>query len=325
MLYAIIIGLIVLLILGTVAALLINQENEKRSRILSVVQGSDANLHIKKSRISEQDQRRADLAQKLKEAGEEDGKPNKKANIAELIMQAGFDFSVRKFWIGSVIFAVGVTFVSKFIFGTSLFTTICVAITAFLGIPKLFLKMKAKRRQKKFLEDFSDALEATVRLLKAGMPVTEAISMIAREYTGPIGEEMNRIYDQQKIGVPLPEAVLEGARRIPIPEMQMFGTAVAIQAQTGSSLSDILLSLAAVIRARFRLRRKVEALSSEAKASAMIIGALPILVATGMYFINREYIEVLFIDPTGKFLLGFAVFWMCLGCLVMRQMINFKV
>ena len=126
----------------------------------------------------------------------------------------------------------------------------------------------------------------------------------AREFTGPMGEEMERIYDQQKIGVPLPEAVLEAAKRMPLTEMQMFATAIAIQTQTGSSLSEVLQNLAAVIRSRFALARKVKALSQEAKSSAAIIGALPVVVAGGMYFINREYIEVLFTDPTGKFLLG---------------------
>jgi len=83
--------------------------------------------------------------------------------------------------------------------------------------------------------------------------------------------------------------------------------------------------VANVIRARFKLRRKVKALSSEAKASAAIIAALPVVVAGGMYFLNREYIEVLFTDPTGKFLLGGSIFWMFVGCLIMRQMINFRI
>jgi tight adherence protein B len=90
-------------------------------------------------------------------------------------------------------------------------------------------------------------------------------------------------------------------------------------------LSDILEGLAKVIRARFRLRRKVQALSSEAKSSALIIGALPVFVATAMYFINPDYIGMLFYHPTGKWLLGAAIFWMCCGVLCMRQMINFKV
>jgi tight adherence protein B len=125
--------------------------------------------------------------------------------------------------------------------------------------------------------------------------------------------------------VPLPEAVQECARRIPLPEMQMFATAVTIQAQTGSSLSDILEGLAKVIRSRFRLRRKVQALSSEAKSSAMIIGSLPILVGLGLYFMNPEYIGVLFYETIGKWLLAGAVFWMSCGVFVMKQMINFKV
>jgi tight adherence protein B len=189
----------------------------------------------------------------------------------------------------------------------------------------LFLRFKIRRRQKHFMDDFADALESMMRLLKAGMPVSEAIKMVAREFTGPMGEEMERIFDQQKIGVPLPEAVLDAARRMPLTEMQMFATAIAIQTQTGSSLSEVLQNLANVIRARFSLKRKVQALSSEAKASAGIIGALPVLVGLGLYFINPEYIELLFTDSTGKFLLGCAVAWMGVGVLVMRQMINFRV
>jgi tight adherence protein B len=105
----------------------------------------------------------------------------------------------------------------------------------------------------------------------------------------------------------------------------MFATAVTIQAQTGSSLSEILDGLSKVIRARFRLRRKVQALSSEAKASAAIIAALPVVVALGMYFMNPDYINLLFTDRTGKLMLGGAVFWMFMGVVMMKQMINFKI
>jgi tight adherence protein B len=187
------------------------------------------------------------------------------------------------------------------------------------------LKKLAARRQKLFLADLADVLESMVRLLKAGMPVSEAIKMVAREFTGPMGEEMGRIFDQQKVGVPLPEAVLNCAKRMPLTEVHMFATAVSIQAQTGSSLSEVFENLARVVRARFRLKRKVVALSSEAKSSAMIIGALPILVASAMYFINPDYIGTLFYTVTGKWLLAAAIFWMTCGVLVMKQMINFKV
>lgn len=313
----------IFLIFGVVVSIVIMmQQAEKKKRLMSVVRG-EALSEDKKPKVSAQDQRRSDLAKKLKDTGEE--KPNKKgASLSEMIMQAGMEISVKQFWIYSVVSCLVFTFLAK-LFGFSTFVVVMVAITSFFGLPKLFLKMKANKRQKLFMDDFADSLESMMRLLKAGMPVSEAIKMVATEFTGPMGEEMERVYEQQKIGVPLPEAVLEASKRMPLTEMQMFATAIAIQTQTGSSLSEVLQNLATVIRSRFKLARKVKALSSEAKASAMIIGALPVVVAGGMYFINREYIEVLFIDPTGKFLLGCAIGWMGVGVLVMRQMINFKV
>lgn len=320
MLSAVIIGLIFLLVVGMAAAMHFNTKAEKRKRVLNVIGGG---VFQERKKGSDQNRRRADLARKLKEGGSEDS-AEKRNKLADSIEQAGYRFSTRKFWTGSLLLSVVATLVA-YVAGLSVFLVTMVAIIFFFGVPRLFLRMSAKSRQKKFMADFADALESMTRLLKAGMPVSEAIKMVAREFSGPLGEEMDRVFDQQKIGVPLAEAVLAAGRRMPLPEMQMFATAVAIQAQTGSSLSEILENLATVIRARFRLRRKVEALSSEAKASAMIIGALPCVVALGMYFINPEYIRLLFTDPTGKVLLGSALTWMFIGVLVMRQMINFKV
>ena len=319
---ALIISLLIFLVFGgIISALILVHQNEKRKRLMSVVRGSANATNEKKSNV--QEKRRADVSKKLQDTDED--KPKKKnATLSDMIMQAGLEISTKQFWFYSVISCIIFTLLAK-IMGFSTFVTVMACIIGLLGFPRFVLKFKAKRRQKQFMDDFADSLEAMMRLLKAGMPVSEAIKMVAREYTGPMGEEMGRIFDQQKIGVPLPEAVLDASRRMPLTEMQMFATAISIQTQTGSSLSEVLQNLATVIRSRFALQRKVKALSSEAKASAMIIGALPVVVATGMYFINREYIEVLFIDPTGKFLLGCAVGWMGVGVLVMRQMINFKV
>ena len=287
-----------------------------------MVQGQNNSSQLQKSKSSAQDQRRLDLAKKLKDEGKK--KNDKKTSLSDLIVQAGMTISVKQFWIFSFISGAAFFALATFM-GLAPIVKILVVITAILGLPKLFLKQKAKKRQKDFMADFPDALESMMRLLKAGMPVSEAIKMVAREFTGPMGEEMEQIFEQQKIGIPLPEAVLSAAERMPLTEMQMFATAIAIQTQTGSSLSEVLDNLASVIRARFKLRRKVKALSSEAKASAAIIAALPIVVSLGMYFLNREYIEILFTDPTGKLLLGGSIFWMFIGCVIMRQMINFRI
>ena len=320
---AIILSLLIFLIMGITASLLIlNTQSQRRTHMMRVVQGSDYSVNKKANKTVSRDQKRFDLANKLQDEEKEAKKKN--ASISDLIMQAGLETPVKKFWIYSSIFAVLMTLLAVVI-GLSKFLIVMLSIISFFGLPKLFLKFKAKRRQKKFMEDFADALESMMRLLKAGMPVSEAIKMVAREFTGPMGDEMGRVYDQQKIGVPLPEAVAASARRMPLPEMQMFATAIAIQTQTGASLSEVLSNLAGVIRSRFKLKRKIQTMSAEAKISAAIIGALPVVVTLALYAVNREYIQLLFDEPTGRFMLGCAVTWMLLGCLVMRQMINFKV
>lgn len=318
--------LIVLVATGMVAMMVSGSRTKKKQHMMSVIRGVQEDHGHGAGKVVSKNARRDELSRKLKQRGEpeeeEDGE--KKKNLATLLMQAGLTITPKQYWLYSALFAIVMTGL-VFLMGKGPFLTVTTAIICFMGIPKFIVKRKIANRQKKFLGDLADALEAMMRLLKAGMPVSEAIKMVAREFNGPMGEEMGRIFDQQKIGVSLPDAVLDAARRMPLPEMQMFATAVSIQAQTGSSLSEILENLARVIRLRFRLKRKVQALSSEAKASAMIIGALPIFVATGMYFINPEYIGLMFTHPTGKMMTAGACFWMFCGIVVMKQMINFKV
>jgi tight adherence protein B len=322
----IIIGLGILavaLAIGLMALFLINNRKAQQKRTLSIISGQAVTPNVENEKEAS-DRRRADLAKKLQQAADP-AKEKKKGGLRERLNQAGLDtLTVKKFWVYSSTFGLIAT-LACLAAGQAKIIVILVAITSFLGIPRLFIKFKIARRQKKFLEDFADALEGIVRLLKAGMPVGEAITMVSREFTGPVGEEMAKIYDEQKIGVPLADACQKAAERMPITEMQMFATGITIQQQTGSSLSEILSNLARVIRSRFRLKRKVQALSSEAKASAMIIGALPVVVAGGLYLINPGYMEPLFFTFKGKCYLTGAIVWMSMGILVMRQMINFKV
>ncbi|MFN3701069.1 MAG: type II secretion system F family protein [Alphaproteobacteria bacterium] len=325
---AILIALIVLILIATVAALVMtNQEKSRKAKALSIITGRNPQDFSKKNDKDEYNKRRAEIAKKLKESKDEaelGKKGKKKRTISLMIEQAGLGISVKQFWIFSVISMAVVLLIGK-MFSVSPLMMCVMAIIGLLGVPKFVMHRLTQKRQKNFLQEFPDALEAMVRLLKAGMPVSEAVSMISREFEGPVGDEMMRIYDKQKIGVPLYEAAQEATRRMPLPEMQMFATGLTIQAQTGSSLSEVLMNLAGVIRARFRLKRKIKALSSEAIASASIIGALPVVVTLGLWFVNRDYIEVLFTDPFGKILMAGAVIWAGLGIFVMKIMINFKV
>lgn len=305
--------------LGMMVYFLSGAKREQQKRIFAVIAGQKRAIETEGEG---KDRRRADLAKKL----QQQGKPSKKGNgLREKLNMAGlYDTPVSKFWIYSAVSAVMFVLLGKFL-GQSPLVIGLFLVIGFLGFPRFVLKVKIGNRQKKFLDDFSDALESMVRLLKAGMPVAEAIAMVAREFSGPVGEEMSKVYEQQKIGIPLAEACLKAAERMPLTEMQMFATGISIQQQTGSSLSEVLLNLAKVIRARFRLKRKVQALSAEAKASAGIIGALPILVAGGLYLVNPEYMHPLFYTLKGKYYLAGAGTWMLAGILIMRQMINFKI
>jgi tight adherence protein B len=318
-------AIVIFLAAAVAAAIVIGNRQQRRERYMSVIArtpGGGGKGEDKDKALAKQ---RAEIAKKLKEAGaEQQEKKKDKTSLKDQMQQAGFEAPVSRYWIGSAIFAL---FVWLLLLLTSwpMIAKVLVVFTAFLGLPKLFLKWRAKRRQKKFLTEFADALDAMARLLQAGMPMTEAIAMASREYTGPLKEEMMRMYENQKVGIPIGEAALISARRVPLPEVHMFATALQIQSETGSSLSEVLQNLSAVIRSRFRLKRKVQALSSEAKSSAAIIGCLPLVVTLGLYVARPEYIGLLFTLPKGKILLAGAGIWMSFGVLMMRQMINFRI
>jgi len=320
----ILLGLIILIVAAVVIALVISNNAATRQRQLAVIRGQSGSVSDpEKAKKDAQDKRRDEISRKLKDSNKEE-KDSDKVTLSEMLMQAGMEVSVKQFLLFSLLFSIGLTIVAKII-GQGGFVFLMVAIIGFFGLPRWFVKRKIKKRQKKFLEEFADALEAMVRLLKAGMPVAEAISMAAKEFTGPVGEEMQRIYDAQKIGVSLADASQQACKRMPITEMQMFATGISIQAQTGASLSEVLMNLAGVIRARFRLRRKVVALSQEAKSSAMIIGALPFLVGGGLFAVNPEYMDIMLNTNAGRVMLVVSAFWMGCGIMVMKAMINFKI
>jgi len=314
---------IVLAVAGTVIALMLNREAERKKRMLNVIKGQSSGGEVQIDEKDVQNKRRAEIAKNLKNEKEEE-KEKTKTTLTMMLEQAGVSWTPVQYWIFSVISMVVFVAAAHFM-GQSVMIIGLAAVIGFLGFPRFVIKKMAAKRQKNFLMEFPDALEATVRLLKAGMPVSEAIAMISKEFDGPVGDEMSQIYDKQKIGVPIHEAAQDAMRRMPLAEMQMFATGLSIQAQTGSSLSEVLMNLSGVIRARFKLKRKIKALSSEAVASAGIIAMLPVVVTTGMYFLNYEYLSVMFTTKTGNMMLTGAIMWMGVGCLIMKQMINFRV
>ena len=168
-----------------------------------------------------------------------------------------------------------------------------------------------------------DAVDVIVRGIKAGLPLHDCIKMITLEAPEPLKSEFRMIMETQAIGMPLGEACAKLYERTPLPEANFFGIVVAIQQKSGGNLSEALGNLSKVLRDRKKMKAKIQAMSQEAKASAGIIGALPIAVMTLVYLTSPQYISLLFTNSMGHLMLAGSAIWMVIGVLVMKKMINF--
>ena len=162
-----------------------------------------------------------------------------------------------------------------------------------------------------------------VRGIKAGLPLLDCLKMIATEAPEPMRSEFRGIIETQTVGIPLGEACLKLYERIPVAETNFFGIVIAIQQRAGGNLSEALGNLSTVLRERKKMKSKIKAMSMEAKASAAIIGALPIIVMTLVWLTSPEYIELLWTEALGRVMLACCAIWMFIGVMVMRKMINF--
>ncbi len=193
---------------------------------------------------------------------------------------------------------------------------------AWVFLSRSFFSWALQRHQSALLMQFPDALSMLVRSVRVGIPVLEAIRAVAREAPPPTGPAFARLIDQVSIGMPLEDAVLELAKRGGIPEYRFFATALALQTQTGGTLSETLESLADVIRKRMALKGRGKALTAEARASAAILAVLPFATGALLYFVNPNYVMQLFTDPTGRTIFGSAVISLSLGLLIIRAIIR---
>ena len=193
------------------------------------------------------------------------------------------------------------------------------------GLPHWVVGFFIKRRVGKFTSKFPDAIELLVRGLRSGLPITETITVVGNEVDGPVGEEFRAISDKMKIGRTLDVALQETADRLGTPEFQFFTITIAIQRETGGNLAETLANLAEVLRKRAQMKLKIKAMSSESKASALIVGCLPFVVFGMVWFINNGYMMKFFIDERLMVAGGGGLIWMGLGAFIMAKMVNFEI
>jgi tight adherence protein B len=253
--------------------------------------------------------------------GEAEGKA-KKVDLEQRIQQAGLDISKTTYFLASA--ACGL------VLGVAVFMTIFNAIAAVgallvgaVGVPSWMLNYLRNRRIKKFVLEFPGAIDVIVRGVKAGLPLGDCFRVVATETAEPVRGEFVKIVEAQSIGMTMGEAVDRFASRVPVSEVAFFAIVINMQQKAGGNLSESLSNLSSVLRDRRKMKEKVKAISSEAKASAGIIGSLPFLVAGVVYFTNPDYIMLLFTTPTGNLIVAGSLFWMSIGAFMMHQMINF--
>ena len=246
------------------------------------------------------------------------------ALLRKRIEQTGKEWTLGQYALTCVIVAV-VAWLLLWFKGLPLLLAMLMGAAIGLGIPHMVIGSLIKRRINKFTVRFPDAIELLVRGLRSGLPISETLGVVGSEVPGPVGVEFRTVADKMKIGRTMEAALQDTADRLGTPEFQFFVITLAIQRETGGNLAETLSNLADVLRKRMQMKLKIAAMSSESKASAYIIGALPFVVFGLILYINPNYMGKFFIDPR-LIVAGIGgMVWMGIGAFIMRQMINFEI
>ena len=315
-------GLLFAAIGGAAFALTGGQSARTQKRMATMTRQQATGVAARNATDSNQ-QRRKNVAAMIKNLEKQQAEKKQRPTLRRRIEQAGLTVTPRTYYMLSATLAlivVAVCLATK----QPVWVALGGGFGAFAGVPRWVLSFLKGRREKAFTNEFANAIDAIVRSVKSGLPTTEALKIIANEMPQPVAGEFERLVEGLKVGVPLDQGVRKMFDRMPTPEVNFFGIVMTIQAKSGGNLSEALSNLSAVLRDRKRLQGKIRAMSSEAKASAMIIGSLPPGVMLLVWMSTPDYISTLFTTRTGNLMLLGCVLWMVAGVFVMKKMISFK-
>ncbi|WP_313603583.1 type II secretion system F family protein [Rhizobium sp.] len=306
-------------------------ETEKKAGArLTRVKAAESDLGKAKAardRVQELSKRRKSLQDSLKDLEKKQQEKNKYIgdnSLKSRLAQTGIAVTMGRFYAMSAGLGILASLVALII-GMPLLASLGAGFVFAFGFPRWVIGFLIKRRRNKFLEEFPNALDVMVRSIKSGLPLNDAIRLIAADGREPVKREFQRVVESQKVGLSIPDACARMLQTMPLSEVSFFSIVIAIQSQAGGNLSEALGNLGKVLRERRKMKAKVSALSMEAKASAVIIGALPFIVATLVYLTSPQYMMILFTDPRGHIIMLVSGVWMSIGILVMRNMINFEI
>ncbi len=245
------------------------------------------------------------------------------ADIDTLLKQANCGWTVGQMLSGSLaIFVVVGVLGAAWLHSTSI--ALVLGLVGANG-PYVYLVIKRKARLHSFAAILPDAIDLMGRALRAGHAITAAIEMVAREIPDPVGAEFRRVFEEQNFGLPIREALVNLAKRVPVPDLQFLVTAMLVQKETGGNLAEVLDKTGAVIRERGRLLGQLRIYTAQGRMTGWILGLLPFVVFGLMNFLNRGYVRVMIDDPAGRKAIWIGLGLMSAGVYMIRKIVDIKV
>jgi len=245
--------------------------------------------------------------------------------LVQRLARTGRPISVTHYVLACVFVGLGTVILFNTMTGMPGLFNVLIGVAVGFLVPHAYVGGMAKRRIKTFLTNFPEAIELMVRTVRSGLPITEGIGIVGQEMPGAIGDEFSQVEQAIKIGRTLDEAMWDAAKRLDCPEFKFFVISLSVQRETGGNLAETLENLADILRRRRQMVLKVKALSSEARASAMIIGALPFLMFAILMALNSEYMGQMLTDSRGQVMLGVGLTSITMGILFMAKLIRFEI
>ena len=192
-------------------------------------------------------------------------------------------------------------------------------------VPFMLMRFKKNRKTKVIEKQMPDAMELLARSLRAGHALPSSIELASKEIPEPLGGEMKTVYEEQRLGLSIAAALKRMGDRVASQDLQYFVTAVMLQTETGGNLAEVMENIGYLIRERLKLKGKIQALTAEGRFSAIILTLLPFIVFLALTIVSRKYVDTLFTEPVGTYLIGGGIFSILIGNLWMRQIIKINV
>jgi len=243
---------------------------------------------------------------------------------AELLLrQADVSWSLQTLCILSLGMAVGLG--SMMLIATGSLVTGFFATIVGATLPTMYVRRRRTKRLNAFEEFLPESIDLVGRALRAGHPLSAGFKMAADDGPEPVAGEFRRIFEEQRFGLPLQDSLLGMADRINLVDVRILVTAILIQREVGGNLAEILDNLAAVVRARFTIRRQVRVYTAQGRMTGYLLSALPLIIFAILYALNGKYMSILFTDPVGKILVGVALSMQLIGFIWIRKIIKIEI